>query len=78
MEASVDVQTILSEATVFAASTVTMGGANKDLKKLQAMMNKLTDSVTAQAAILAPLSTKTNSGGGGVGKTPTRRKCGWA
>ena len=65
LEASVDDQTVLTEVTDYAASSVTTGGANKDLKELRATMNQLTASITAQDATLASLSIKTNSGGDG-------------
>ena len=69
LEANVDGQTFLTKATEYAASAVTVGGNNKDLKELITMMKQLTDSVTAQAATLEALSVKTHSGGGGI-KTP--------
>ena len=77
LEVSVDGQTVLTESTDYAASVVTTGGANKNLKEMRAIMKQLTDSVTAQAATLAALYFRTNSGGGD-GKTPKRIKCGQA
>ena len=54
-----DGQTVLAEATEYAAITVTAGGNNKDLKDLREMTKQLMASVTAQAATLAALSVKT-------------------
>ena len=65
LETSVDGQTILTKATDYVASAVTTGGSNKDLKDIRVMMKQLTYSFTAQAATLATLSVRTNSGGGG-------------
>ena len=64
LESSVDGQTVLTEATEYAASAVTAGGNNKDLKELRAMTKELTASITSQAETLASLSVKTHSGGG--------------
>ena len=69
LKASVDGQTVLIKATEYAASAVTAGGNNKDLKEMITMMKQLTASVTDQAATLEALSVKTHSGGGGI-KTP--------
>ena len=55
-----DIQTVLTEATNYAASEVTTGGANKDIKELRAMMKHIAASVTTQSATLAALSFKTN------------------
>ena len=63
-------QTVFAKAVEYATSAVTVGGKNKDLKELRAMMEQLTASVTAQAATLAALSVNTHSGGVGGGKTP--------
>ena len=49
LKASVDGQTILTEAINYAASTVTAGGNNKYLKDLRLIMKQLTASVTARA-----------------------------
>ena len=58
-----DGQTVLTKATKYAASTVTVVGNNKDLKELSVVMKQLTATVT--------LSVKTHSGGDGGGiKTP--------
>ena len=65
LEASVDDQTVLTESTNYAASAVTTGGSNKDLKNLRSTMKQLTASFTSQATTLAALSVRTNSGGGG-------------
>ena len=65
IEASVDSQTDFTEATDFTASAVEIGGSNKEIKEIMSMMKQLTASVTAQAATLKYLSTKTNSGSGG-------------
>ena len=77
LEASVDGQTVLTEVTNFAASTVTTRGANKDLKDLHAMMKQLTASITTQSATFESLSTKTNSGGNGGGEKNTEKKKSW-
>ena len=53
-----DGQTVLTEATNFLASEVTMGGVNKDLKELHATIKQLIYSVTAQSETLAALNTK--------------------
>ena len=74
LEASVDVQIVLTEATYFAASAMAKGGANKELKELRAMMKKLTASITSQAETLAYLSTKTNSRDDGGGWKNTNQK----
>ena len=68
-----DVQTALTEATKYAASAVTAGGNNKDLKELMEMMKQITASVIYQAEILADLPVKTHSGGG-VGRKNTEMK----
>ena len=76
LEASVDRQTVLTEATNYTASAVTSGGNNKDLKDLRAMIKQLTESVIAQAETLAVLSVKTHSGssGSGDGKNTEMKK----
>ena len=74
LEASVDGQTILTEAIDYTESVVTTGGSNKDPKELRVMVKELTESVTAQAATLASLSVKTNSGGGGGGQNIETKK----
>ena len=61
LEASVDGQTVLTDAIKYVASTVTVGLKNKDL--LITMMKQLTASFTNQAATLAALSIQTHSGG---------------
>ena len=57
---------------------MTTVGANKDLKELRVTMKQLTDYVTAQAATLAALYTKTNSGDGRGGQNTDKKKCGQA
>ena len=47
LEASVDVHTVLTEATNFEASAVTTEGTNKELKELREIMKQLTASFTA-------------------------------
>ena len=77
IEASVDGQTILTEATDYAAIAVTAEGNKKDLKGLRAMMKQLTDSVAVQAATLVALYVKIHSGGsggGGGGRKNTKMK----
>ena len=74
IEASVDVQTVLTKATEYAARTVTAGGNNKYLKEMRAIMKQLTDSVTAQAATLVALSVKTHSGGSSGRKNTKMKK----
>ena len=64
IKARVDGQTVLTEATEYAASAVTAGGNNKDLKELRAMTKQLMASVTAHVVTLAGLSVKTHSGDG--------------
>ena len=56
LKARVDGQTVLIKATDYAASAVTTGGYNKDLKELRETTKQLMASVTAQAATLAALS----------------------
>ena len=73
LEARVDGQTVLAKATEYAASAVTAGGNNKDLKELREMMKQLTASFTAQAATLASLSVKTHSDDSG-GRENTEMK----
>ena len=74
IEASVDGQTILTKATQYAASAVTAGGNNKELKELRETMKQRMDSVTTKAATLAALYVKTHSGGGGGGKNTKMKK----
>ena len=74
LESSVDGQTVLTKATEYAESAVTVEGNNKDLKDLRTMMKQLTASVTAQEATLAALSVKTHSDGGGGGKNTKMKK----
>ena len=64
IEASVDGQTVITEATYFAASAVATGGANKELKERRVMMKQFAAAFTSQAEPLEALSTKTNSGSG--------------
>ena len=56
LEASVEGQTVLSKATNFAASSVTTGGDNKDLKELHAAMKQLTCSSPRGTFFLHALS----------------------
>ena len=67
IEASVDGQTVITEATYFAAIAVATGGANKELKERRVMMKQFTAAFTSQAEPLEALSTNTNSGSGGSG-----------
>ena len=74
LKASMDSQTVLTEATNYEESAVTTGGASKDLKELMETTKQLAASVTNQAATLAALSTKTNSGSVGGGGENTENK----
>ena len=80
LEARVDGQTALTDATDYAEKYVTMGVSKKDLNDLRVIMKQLVDSITGQAATLEALSTKTNSGGGGSGggKNTDKKNCGQA
>ena len=73
-EASVDGQTVLTEATYFVSSAVSTEGANKELKKIRAMMKRLKASITSQAATLEALSTNMNSNGRGSGQNVNKKK----
>ena len=49
-------------------------GNNKELIEIKAMMNQLTNSVTAQSATVATLNTKMNGVISGAGKTIYKKK----
>ena len=73
LEASVDVLTVLTYTTDYAARVVATG-TNKKLNNTKAMMNQLADSVTAQEATMSALSNKMNGGSSGTGKNTDKKK----
>ena len=76
IEASVDSQTVLTKATDFAASTLTMGGANKDLKEIRQCISNLQLISPLRMQNWQPSTPKKIVAA--TGKTETRRKHGQA
>ena len=73
LEYSVDGQTVLANTTYYAANSVATG-TNRELNKIQEMMNQLAASVPTQSAIMATLSSKMNRGSSSIGKTTDKKK----
>ena len=62
-----DGQTVLTNTTKYAASTVATG-TNKELSEIKEMTKQLETSVTAHAATVENLSTNMNGGSSGTEK----------